>query len=196
MKNSNAIAIGLRAKTGRAIAVALGGPPEAPIVLIKTEIKLIDPKVPATRQPFHVVMELPWPQWQRAASKTARAIERVTAEALERLIGELQEHGHKTVGVGVIGAPDRDLARIGNPHIRAHAAEGVLFRHVLELGAAANGLTCKAFSDRDFDEVAANLNKNYSKVRKNLDNLRQSVSPPWRMDEKQAAMAAWIVLHG
>ena len=28
-----------------------------------------------------------------------------------------------------------------------------------------------------------------------LDELRQSVSSPWRADEKQAAMAAWVVLH-
>ena len=196
MTRSTLVSIGLRAKTGRAIAVVLGGPPESPIVLLKTEIKLVDPKVPATRQPYHVVMELPGPQWPRAVSKTAKAIERVTAKALDSLIRELQAQGHKPIGVGVVGAPDRDLARIGNPHIRAHAAEGVLFRQVLELGAAANGLKCKSFSDRDFDIVAAKLNKNYSKVRKSLDNLRQSVSPPWRTDEKQAAMAAWIVLHG
>jgi hypothetical protein len=197
MTKPSRVAIGLRAKTGRAIAVVLGGSPDAPIVLLKTEIKLVDPKVRATQQPYHLVMELPWPQWQRAVSQTAKAIERVAAKALAKLIAELQTAGHKPAGVGVVGAPDRDLARIGNPHIRAHAAEGVLFRHVLERGAAANGLKCKAFSDRNFDEgAAAQLKKDYSRVRTRIYNLRESVSPPWRTDEKQAAMAAWIVLHG
>ena len=194
---SNRVAIGLRARTGRAITVVLGGSSKLPVVLLKTEIKLIDPKVPATQQPYHTVMELPWPQWPRAVNKTAKAIERVTAKALATLIDELQSQGHLTAGVGVVGAPDRDLARIGNPHIRAHAAEGVLFRHVLQLAAEANGLSCRAFSDRDFDEaVAAELKQNHSSISKSLDNLRKSVPPPWRTDEKQAAMAAWIVLHG
>jgi hypothetical protein len=194
---SSLTAIGLRAKTGRAIVVALGGPPESPIVLLKTEIKLVDPKVPATAQPYHEIMELPFDQWERAVSKSAKAIERVAAKALAKMIDQLQASGQKPIGVGVVGAPDRNLARIGNPHIRAHAGEGVLFRRVLEIGAESNGLKWQVFSDREFDgAVAMRLSSKYSKIRQSLDNLRQSVPPPWRMDEKQAALAAWVVLHG
>jgi len=194
---TNLVSIGLRAKTGRAIAVALSGSPASPIVLLKTEIKLVDPKDPATGQPYHEVMELPFAQWERAVSKPAKAIARVATKTLAKLIAELEADGHKVAGAGVIGAPDRDLARIGNPHIRAHAAEGVLFRRVLEIGAESNGLRWQAFSDREFEKaVATQLGAEYSKIKQSLDDLRQSVSPPWRTDEKQAAMAAWIVLHG
>jgi hypothetical protein len=198
MKNSTAlVSIGLRAKTGRAIAVVLGGSPESPVVLFKTEIKLVDPKYPATAQPYHGVMELPGPEWSGAVSKAARAIELVATRSLAKMIEELRANGNKVAKVGVVGAPERDLARIGNPHIRAHAAEGILFRRVLELGAKANGLKSQTFSDRDFDKVAtAQLSGNHSKIKQRLDNLRQSVSPPWRADEKAAAMAAWIVLYG
>jgi hypothetical protein len=193
---TNLVAIGLRAKTGRAIVVALGGPSASPIVVLKTEIKLVDPKVPATQQPYHEVMELAFGEWPRAVSKSAKAIERVAGKALAGLIHQLKTEGYKPVGVGVVGAPDRDLARIGNPHIRAHAAEGILFGRVLEQGAEANGLKWQAFSDRDFDKAAAaQVSPNYSKIRQSLDNLRQTVPAPWRTDEKQAAMAAWIMLH-
>jgi hypothetical protein len=171
--------------------------PESPIVLLKTEIKLVDPKDPATAQPYHAVMDLPCPQWERAVNKHAKAIERVATKALAKLIEGLQANGHKVAGVAVIGAPDRDLVRIGNPHIRAHAAEGVLFRRVLELGASSNELRWQGFSDREFEKAAAGqLAAKYSNIKQSLDRLRQSVSPPWRTDEKQAAMAAWIVLHG
>ena len=60
MNKSNLVSIGLRAKTGRAIAVVIGGSTENPIVLQKAELKLTDPKMPATAQPFHEVMDLPW----------------------------------------------------------------------------------------------------------------------------------------
>jgi len=193
---SNLVAIGLRAKTARAIAVVLGGPAGAPVVLHKTEIKLIDPKVPATAQPCHVIMDLPWPQWPKAVNKSAQAIERVAAKALAKMIEELEANGNKVIGVGVVGAPDRELARIGNPHIRAHAGEGILFRRALEVGAEANRLKWQNFSDRDFDQAAAAVvGGDYSKMKRNLDDLRQSVAAPWRADEKQAAMAAWVVLH-
>ena len=196
MTRSNLVAIGLRAKTGRAIAVVLGGPPESPIVILKTEIRLTDPKVPATAQPYHEVMDLPWDKSQQAAARTARAIERVATKVLKEIIEELRANGQKVAAAGIVGAPDRELARIGNPHIRAHAAEGVLFRHALELGARSNGLKLRAFSDRDFDKsAAAELGGDYAGLKQRLDHLRQAVAPPWRADEKHAAMAAWMVLN-
>ena len=195
MAQSNLISIGLRAKTGRAIAVVLGGSIETPVVLLKTEIKLVDPKVPGTAQPYHEVMDLPWEESQRAVRKYAAAIERTAQKALARLIEEQRLNGRKIIGVGIVGAPDRDLARIGNPHIRAHAAEGVLFRRVLDLASQSNGLKWQVFSDRNFDEtIAERLGAKYSRVKQSLSELGRSISPPWRADEKQAAMAAWFVL--
>src|SRR5207244_4453195 len=107
--------------------------------------------VPATAQPYHEVMDLPWEQSQREVRKYAATIERTAKKALAKLIEEQRSDKRKLVGVGIVGAPDRDLARIGNPHIRAHAAEGVLFRRVLDLAAESNGLKWQIFSDRKFD---------------------------------------------
>jgi hypothetical protein len=197
MKKSNLVSIGLRAKTARAIVVVLGGTIDAPLVFTKLEIALADPKFPATAQPYHEVMELPWEESQRAVRKSAAAIEAIARKALARLIKELQSQGMKVCGVGIVGAKDRDLTRIGNYHIRAHAAEGVLFRRVLDLAADANGLPKRTFSDREFEELAkTELGAQHALVKGKLNNLRRSLAPPWRTDEKQAATAAWLVLHG
>ena len=196
-KKANLVSIGLRAKTARAIAVVLGGTIDAPIVLTKFEIKLADPKDPATAQPYHEVMELPWEESQRAVRKSAAAIETIARKAVARLIRQLQSQGMKVRGAGIVGAKDRDLARIGNYHIRAHAAEGVLFRRVLDLAADANGLKRRTFPDREFEELSkTELGAQHAKVKGKLNDLGRSLAPPWRMDEKQAATAAWLVLHG
>ncbi len=193
---SNLIAIGLRAKTARAIAVVLGGTIDSPLVLAKTEIKLADPKIPATGQPYHEVMDLAWTDSEREVRKYTRAIERVAKIALARLIKEQLASGMKILGVGIVGAPERDLARIGNPHIRAHAAEGILFRRVLDLAAEANGLQWRTFSDRQFDQLTrAELGSSAATVKQRIDRLGRDLAPPWRLDEKQAATAAWLVLH-
>jgi hypothetical protein len=195
MKNS--VAIGLRAKTGRAIVVVLGGSADSPTVLLKEEIRLVDPKIPGTAQPYHEVMDLRWEESQREVQKYARAIERVAAKELARLIERITKDGATVTGAGVVGAKDRDLARIGNNHIRAHAAEGILFRSVLEFAAEKNGLPLRAFSDRDFATITkAELGQRHSSVARQIDDLRRSVSAPWRTDEKQAAFAAWLVLNG
>lgn len=196
MKKSNLVSIGLRAKTARAIAVVLGGSVDAPLVLIKEEIALADPRTPATVQPYHEVMELPWEESQRAVGKWAVIIEAVARKALARLIKQLQSQGMKISGVGIVGARDRDLAKIGNYHIRAHAAEGVLFRRVLDRAADANGLRRRTFPDREFDGLAtAELGRKSAEVKQKLNDLGRSLAPPWRADEKQAATAAWLVLH-
>ena len=194
--NPNFVSIGLRAKTGRAIAVVLGGTIDAPVVVAKLEIKLADPKIPATAQPYHEVMDLPWEESQRAVRKSAAAIEAIARKALASLIKELRADGMRVRGVGIVGAKDRDLARIGNYHIRAHAAEGLLFRRVLDLAAEVNGLPKRTFADRELDQIAANeLGAESAEVKRRLNDLRRTVPPPWRADEKQAATAAWLVLH-
>ena len=194
MKKSNLVGIGLRAKTARAIAVVLGGPSEAPIVLRKFEMPLADPKIAATAQPYHEVMELEWAESQKEVRKTARAIEAIARKSLFRLIKELQSGGMTVSGVGIVGAKDKDLARIGNFHIRAHAAEGVLFRQVLDLAADANRMKRRSFPDREFDELTAP--ELGTGIKQKLNNLGRSLPAPWRTDEKQAATAAWLVLHG
>ena len=195
-QKSNLVSIGLRAKTARAIAVVLGGTTAAPLVIEKFEIKLADPKIPATAQPYHEVMDLPWAESQKAVRKSASAIEAIARKALAHLIKELQTKGMHVRAIGIVGAKDRDLARIGNYHIRAHAAEGVLFRRVLDLAADANKLKRRTFSDRELEEIAAiELGPDSTIVKRKLNDLGRTVAPPWRADEKQAATAAWLVLH-
>src|SRR6266436_812773 len=146
--------IGLRAKTGRAIVVVLTGPPTAPHVIKRLEFSVVDPAVPETFQPYHEVLDLPWEQARKAAQKMARKIERVATKALRSLVRELESEGFNVRGVGVVGAGERNLEKIGSTHIRAHAAEGVLFRQVLEVAAQSNKLPNRRFNERDLDETA------------------------------------------
>ena len=192
---STRVAIGFRAKTGRAICVVLGRASDAPIVAKKFEMCLTDPKVPHTFQPYHAVMELPWEQSQKAARKSVAAIETVARRGVKNLIEELKSQDMKVCGVGIVGAPDRDLTRIGNFHIRAHAAEGVLFRNVLNLAAASNGLKWRLIPDKAFEQLTrSELGARASTIKRQISELGRTVPAPWRADEKQAALAAWLML--
>jgi hypothetical protein len=191
----NIAAIGLKAKTGRAIVVVLSGSSEAPQVIKRTELILTDPRVPATYQPYHEVMELPWKESQVKVKPFVRAIERVAAKGLAEIIGELRSEEMKIMGVGIAGAADRDLGKIGNYHIRAHAAEGLLFRQVLEFAAKANKLAYHTFSERDVQtQAATELGFTVAKLTNYLTSLGRSTGPPWRSDQRVAATAAWLTL--
>jgi len=170
--------LGFRAKTGGAIAVALSDDGE---FLLRREVSLVDPKLPATAEPYHAVMELPWAEAEVRVQPLVAAIENVATKMLEALIAEL---GNVTA-VGVVGAPPKNLARIGNEHIRAHAAEGVLFRRVIEVAAARHGIPCTGVSDKELGTPDAKIKA-----------MGKKAGPPWRADERAAATAAWLALRG
>ena len=160
--------LGLRAKTGRAIAVILAGTKAKPQFVARREISLVVPEIAGTEGPYHMVMALPW-------SEATVAVRAVRALAKEFAVK----------AVGVVGAPERQLQKIGNEHIRAHAAEGVLFRHVLELAAEANALSCRAFPEKTLPGDFASQ----------IQELGRIAGSPWRADEKMAATAALLVMR-
>jgi len=178
--------LGFRSKTGRAIAVALAGNRKSPRFVLRREIALYDPKVPASGQPYHEVMELPWNKATVAVRKFVKVIERVAAESFAEVADELRAQGFEVKAVGVAGSPDSDLERIGNFHIRAHAAEGITFRQVLEHAAAKYSIECRTFSDRT---IAALAPADVMKA------LGRAAGRPWRADERAAATAAWMMLR-
>jgi hypothetical protein len=189
------VCIGLRAKTGRAIAVALVGPPDSPRVVKRCELKVWDPRVPATFQPYHEVLELPWERAQVAVRRIATKIEAVASRALSQLVKEVEADGFVVRAVGVVGAGDRNLEKIGSTHIRAHAAEGVLFRQVLEFAASANKLRSRRFDERSLDEMATlELRRSSLEIKDTLAAMGRDAGSPWRADEKAAATAAWVSL--
>ena len=171
--------LGLRAKTGRAIAVVLAGKRGAARFVARREISLVDPEVADTAQPYHAVMALPWSEATVAVRDLAAAIEKVATRAVRALAREFDIRA-----VGIVGAPERVLEKIGNEHIRAHAAEGVLFRHVLEVAAEANELRHRAFAEKALPGGFASQ----------LQELGRSAGSPWRADEKMAATAALLML--
>ena len=108
---SNAASIGLRAKTGRAIAVALTGPLNSPRVIKRVEFSVVDPAAPETYQPYHEVLDLPWEQAQVGAQKLARKIERIAAKALQRLVREMEATSMHENGLA------RPKLRSGDQHV-------------------------------------------------------------------------------
>src|SRR5437762_12381204 len=97
-------ALGLRTKTGRAIAVAVAvGEDGGSRLLLRRELSLVDPAVPETSQPYHVVMERLWPEALRAVRPYARAIGRAAAASVAAVVSELSPGGARVAAMGRCG---------------------------------------------------------------------------------------------
>lgn len=186
--------IGFRTKTAKAIAVALTNR-SAPEFVQRWNLELYDRDVPETGQPHHEVMDLPWHDAKAAVRRYEELIDDVTTERLRALLEDLRFSGVHVRSMSVVGSPDRNLEKIGNHHIRAHAAEGILYRRAVEIAAARCNLSCRQFSDRGFDDLAVKeLQCTSRKVKAVMGAIGRSAGRPWRADERAAATAAWIVL--
>jgi hypothetical protein len=188
--------IGFRSKTARAIAIAVGGSKSAPRYLARWEIALHDPLVSGTAQPHHQVMELAWSDALSAVRQLEMQIAAVATERLAGLLEDLRSRGQDVRSIAVVGSPDRDLEKIGNRHMRAHAGEGILFRRVLETAATEHRIKWASFSDREFEMFAVSrLGRTPQDIQKTLAMIGQAAGRPWRADERAAATAAWLTLY-
>jgi len=88
-----------------------------------------------------------------------------------------------------------DPATVGNPHIRAHAYEGQLFRIVLEEALRGFGVKSEVIVEKKLAAaVAARLSRRPRAIAATLEQFGKTLGRPWRADEKAAAAAAWIAL--
>jgi hypothetical protein len=140
-------------------------------------------------------MHLPWEQAEAAVQKTAIAIEHLATEALAGLLRDVEAGGFSVLSVAIVGAPERRLEAIGNPHIRAHAAEGVLYRHALEVAASGHSLPSRVFPDQGLLALGeSKLGLTGLEIPSCLARLGKLFGRPWRADEKMAVVAAWMAL--
>jgi len=184
-------ALGFRVKSGYAIAVALGGSIAAPSVVARHIVELSDPEQGDTRQPYHSgVGEAE--EDQRRIAKRVKAIERAAARSVGALV---DGRGVRPSGAGLVVGSVIDPATVGNPHIRAHANEGKLFRTVLEDALRNRGIRCSVVVEKQLmAEARTRLQRTEPQIVKQLAAFGKSLGPPWRSEEKAAAIAAWMAL--
>jgi hypothetical protein len=93
--------------------------------------------------------------------------------------------------------PDWTVDEILAVHFRMHKAEGVLFRDALARAVGACGLRLLRVPEKQLDVYTERaLATSVNKLRNTIASLGKSVGPPWGKDQKEAALAAMIALHG
>jgi hypothetical protein len=186
--------LGFRVKSGLAVAVLLKGPAQSPQVLDRRFIDLCDPDIPGSRQPYHAGMGM----LQTDTAKVERlrkVVSRVAQQSVTTLLKDYREAGHRIRAAGLVVGSETDPAKITNPHIRAHALEGRLFRTVLEEALRLCEVASSIFLERNiYQQAAKKLGTSEEALRLQVTKLGRELDGPWRADEKTASLAAWLAL--
>jgi len=186
------LALGLRVKSGYAIAVVLSAPVDAPSIVARRVVELCDPDVAETRQPYHhglYTHEDDTPAIERRLAIVERCA-RLSVAALLSGDGLAACCGAALVVGSII-----DPATVGNPHIRAHASEGRLFRTVLQSALQSHGVPCAVIVEKQLGPAAASgLKRASADIARTVSRFGREIGGPWRADEKAEATAAWLTL--
>jgi len=188
-------ALGMKARTGRAIFVVVAGTREEPVFVERTEVKLLPDGAFA---PYHAAENLE-PGAARASVKRDIAAAHGLAESAIRAAAKrAEEAGHRLVAGGVLvgnAFPDWTTEEIIAVHVRMHMAEGVLFRDVLVVGAKACGLQLITLDSKAPLAAAARaLNVPKARLEARIAALGKAAGAPWAQHQKEAAAAAVAAL--
>jgi hypothetical protein len=108
---------------------------------------------------------------------------------------DYHDTGHRIWAVGLVVGSEIDPTIITNPHIRAHALEGRLFRSVLEDAVRSCGFPCAVLVERSaYTRAAEILKRSEQDLKGSVAQLGRRLGGPWRSDEKTACLAAWLAL--
>lgn len=172
----------------------LSGPIDAPTVVERSQLVLSDPGVPHSRQPYHAATGVA----QTDVAVLAQLIE-VVHRCARRSVAELLDRhrtvGHRIIGAGIVVGSDLAPDGIANPHIRAHASEGRLFRTALERALRDSSVPCTVVVERALYVTAApRLRASAASLKQTVTALGRGRFAGWRSDDKVATLAAWLVL--
>jgi hypothetical protein len=199
---SSPAAIGFRAHSGWAAAVALaqagGGPPDAPVAITRRRIEMMDRGKAGPSQPYHAAVGLDLREAEQLVANCAARAAALAATALRGMVEDLRQLGHRVAGCGLLlasGRPLPELERILASHALIHAAEGELFRDALRAASRECGLPLTTVKERElFSLAAADLRLPAERIERHVAAMGKGIGPPWRQDQKFAAVAAWLAL--
>jgi hypothetical protein len=202
-KTAPPAAIGLRAHSGWAAAVALveagAGSADAPAMILRRSIEMRERGAAGPSQPYHAAVGLDIGESRQLVEMSAARAAALATTALRGIVEDLRQLGHPVVGCGLLlasGRPLPPLEKILASHPLLHTAEGELFRDALRAACRDCGLPVVAVKERElFLRAAGDLRLPAAQIERHVAAMGKAIGPPWRQDQKFAAAAAWLALR-
>jgi|SRR5215470_11289228 len=191
-------ALGLRSHSGWAVTVIVGGQLDAPVVIDRRRVEIADPAIGGATQPYHAAAHLDLKKAEEFVKRCAASATQLAERALRALIDDVKEKRHEVLGGGILlgsGRAAPTLATTLASHALIHTAEGELFRRALTQASERCGLALTAVPERElWSRSTLDLHMTLDELQRSVAEMGRQIGPPWRQDEKHAALVGWLAL--
>ena len=193
--------LGLKSHSGWAALVVLGAAEGDWHVIDRRRVELVEPAdAQWAKQPYHAAENLRPEAARDLVERGMASARQIAAREVRAAVQRTRAKKHEIVACAVLVGdpmPDWSVDEILSVHFRMHKAEGALFQDVLGAAARACRVTLAAIPLKELAAQArAAFGPRTSRVLAQIASLGKSVGPPWGKDQKEAALAAAIVLGG
>jgi len=198
--SKTSVALGFRVHSGWAAVVAVAGLLRSPEVVDRRRIEIADPAIPGSKQPFHAAEGLPLKNAEALIGRCAASTRILARRAVRTLVLDLEKRGCAVIGAGILlasGKPVPALAVTLASHALIHTAEGVFFRNALIEASEHCNIPLTRVKERELFQCAASqLRVPAGELQRRVAEMGKLIGPPWRQDEKLAALVGCLVLAG
>jgi hypothetical protein len=137
-------------------------------------------------------------QAEEFVKRCADSATHLAERAVRAVIDDVKDKRHEVLGGGILlssGRPAPALATTLASHALIHTAEGELFRRALTQAIERCGLSVTAVPERElWARSTLDLHMTLDELQRSLAEMGRSIGPPWRQDEKHAALVGWLAL--
>jgi len=145
--------MGLRAHSGWAVLVAVGGTIMEPVVIRRRRIELADRAVSGSVQPYHAAKPMKLEEAEAFLERCAENSKAMARDAVQAATNELTGKGYQVVGSCILASSGRTtegLAAILASHPAIHTAEGNFFREALRTACQSRGLAVSSVNSNSW----------------------------------------------
>ena len=191
-------AVGFRVHSGWSALVTVSLENDAPTVLSRERVHLVETFSYKFRQPYHTAGRMPLEKARAFVAGSLSEAKRLATRALRAAQTDLEKQGYEVARCALLLASGKTLPGLESillSHALIHTADGELFREALRHSSTECALKMTCIKDRELlDRGVRTLRTNRDKLLRRLTGLGSTLGSPWTQDEKYAALAAWLVL--
>lgn len=187
-------ALGFRTHSGWTAMIALRDPAAAPAVVLRRRLELADVRISGAKQPYHAAQQMALNEAEEFIRECSEISQAMARNALDKAVAELGKKGyevHRACVIAGSGRPSPNLAAILKSHALIHTAEGDFYRDAIRRACGYAGLKTTAIKEKEL-RVQMTMDERAERI----SEMGKLLGPPWTMDEKLSALAAWLLLDG
>jgi len=198
--NMRPAVLGIRAHSGWAAGMTVGGVPPDVEVLARRRVAIVDAAVVGSNQPYHFASEMELSEADHYLAQCAAIAQKLASAGISSIVAECESRGFRVSACAILAASARPLPPLPEilaAHTLIHTAEGEFFRDAFARACSALSIPVTRLREKELDAFGReHFGVLATQMQDRIAHQGKILGPPWTQDQKLATFAASLVLAG